>query len=198
MKCAREDLSMASNAFQDIMEALDLEKCAPPQASARNDLLPPRAEDKIGGEVARSFTEMTRRQIERGKYEPDLASIVYVPKPSNATRPAALLTLEDRVVYEALIHALLLRIEKALLEGYRLLARGELGPKRWKEFEQDPVQASLPYVVLADVTGFYESVDHNVLGDILVKTTGKRKVVHALLEFLECAFFDRQEDFLRG
>src|SRR3712207_7602021 len=52
---------------------------------------------------SKRFVEYIRKQIEDGTYEPDPACFVQVPKAGLSSRPAALLTLTDRVVFEALL-----------------------------------------------------------------------------------------------
>ncbi len=83
-----------------------------PNASIPNDLLPSRLEDKVGGELGKEFVAHLERMINEEKYSPVTASFVHVPKPGFATRPAALLTLADRVIYEALVSAVKPAIEK--------------------------------------------------------------------------------------
>jgi hypothetical protein len=172
------------NPFLDIVDELDLEG-AVRRGSERNDLLPPRLEDHVLGEVGKRFSDTLRAKIERAKYDPTPAEVVLVPKPGNTTRPAALLTLSDRVVYDGIVELLRSRIESALLGDQVVFwPRGTIGPKRWRDFERAPLDGDAKFVALADVTGFYETIDHERLREVLVSTTGKRLVVSALLEFL--------------
>ncbi len=78
-------------------------------------MLPPRHEDGVVGELGKRFSEGLRGRLERGRYDPSPAVFIYVPKPGNTTRPGALLTLADRIIYDALINELRLRIDAALL-----------------------------------------------------------------------------------
>lgn len=102
------------NPYQSIVDTLDL-RAAITEASESNDLIPPRPEDRVGGELGTRFLESLRRDLERGAYDPQPAYTVAVPESSVATRPAALLSLEDRVVFAAIVNALKSRIESALL-----------------------------------------------------------------------------------
>ena len=56
--------------------------------------------------------------------------------------------------------------------------------KSWLKFEHSPLTDSCKYVVLADVSGFYESVDHRRLAERLIRATGKRAEVEPLFHFL--------------
>ena len=84
------------NPFQRVIDQLNLE-AAVRRGTVRNDLLPPRYEDLVTGEVGKRFSDGLQNRLERGRYDPTPASYVLVPKPGNTTRPAALLTLPDRV-----------------------------------------------------------------------------------------------------
>ncbi len=56
--------------------------------------------------------------------------------------------------------------------------------KTWNDFESGPLDAGTAYIVKADVTGFYESIDHRLLQEVLVTLTGKIELVEALVDFL--------------
>ena len=170
--------------YQNVVDQLDL-AAALTNGSERNDLLLPRAEDKVGGEVGNRFLQALIRDLERGRYDPAPAYTVRVPKSTSATRPAALLTLNDRVVYAALVATLRSRIDSYLLgEEIVFWPRGLQRNKSWLKFEHSPLTDSCKYVVLADVSGFYESVDHRRLAERLIRATGKRAEVEALSHFL--------------
>lgn len=170
--------------FQLLVDELDLES-AVRRGSERNDLLPPRPEDDVLGEVGKRFSETLRTRLERGRYDPTPAQVLLVPKPGNTTRPAAMLTLADRVVLDAIVSLLRPRIETELLgNGIVMWPRGELTPKQWPAFEAAPLSGAAKVVAIADVTGFYETIDHERLRDILMLATGRRNAVNALIDFL--------------
>jgi hypothetical protein len=173
------------HSFQQIVDKVDL-KAALTRGSDSNDLLPPRPEDDVGGEVGNRFIETLKRNIERGKYDPTPAYFVQVPKSSNATRPAALLNLTDRVLFAALVNALRKRIEGALLgRGILFWPRGAPSEKAWHTFEHSPLPVGGEYVIIADVSAFYESIDHEQLSERLVRMTGRRAEAEALQMLLD-------------
>lgn len=152
---------------------------------ASNDLLPPREDDKVSGEVGKRFVEYLCKQIDDHRYEPDIASFVQVPKPGLTSRPAALLTLTDRVVYESIVALLRPRLAKYLLDAEVVFwPRESYCKKRWEDFEEAPLKARKPYVVHTDVSGFYESIDHVQLEDDIVHATGERDIARSLQQFL--------------
>ena len=170
--------------YTSVVGQLDLE-AALLVALERNDLLPPRPDDAAGGEVATRFLAALKQSLVDGAYEANRALFVPVSKPRYATRPAALLTLADRVVYHALVDPLRPRIERALVSDRALLwPRGENSAKQWNSFELAPLELPGDYIVRTDVAGFYESIDHTVLHNWLLSSTGKIDLVEALIDFL--------------
>jgi hypothetical protein len=114
-----------------------------------------------------------------GGYRPHSAVIADIPKGNGAVRPGALLSLEDRVVYAAVVGAMLpsigagLRWSQGTVDfSYRLSE----SPRRvewsisaflgWSEFRKastDRLDKGTAHAVFTDITGFYENVDLDVL-----------------------------------
>lgn len=158
-----------------------------------NDLLPPREEDRVGGELGKRFAVHLKKLIDDNKYSPDRASFVQVPKPGFTSRPAALLTLTDRVVYEALVDLIRNRLGRYLLpEEVVFWPREGYVEKRWAEFEKAPLTTGCEFIVQADVSGFYDSIDHEQLEDLLVHATGEREASQAIKEFLSSVMASRR------
>lgn len=169
--------------YKPVAQRLDLAQAL--QNAAPNDLLPPREEDRIAGELSKRFLAHLQKTLEDDRYAPDPASIVQVPKPGLTSRPAALLTLTDRVIYEALVHLVRNRLERYLLDADVVMwPRATYQPKRWSEFEWAPTKANLDHIVLADISGFYDSIDHDQLSDLIVHATGEREAASAIHQFL--------------
>ena len=130
-------------------------------------------------------------------YRPHSAVIADIPKGNGAVRPAALLNLEDRVVYAAAVGALLSAINLGLgwSQGkvdfsYRLsesVRRVEWFTNRfdgWSAFRKVSVERidnGAAHVVLTDITGFYENIDLTVLFSDL-RTLGADSDVIQLLQ----------------
>ena len=137
------------------------------------------------GELGARFVQSLRRQLERGTYDPHPAYIVAASKSDVATRPAALLSLEDRVVFAALVAAVGPRIDSYLLGSDLVFwPRGTAIEKRWLDFERSVLLPQLPYVMRGDIVGFYEFVDHERLAQAIVSATGQRDFAEALTHFL--------------
>jgi reverse transcriptase-like protein len=113
-------------------------------------------------------------------YHPNSAPIADVPKGNGAVRPAAILSLEDRTVYAALVGALLPMIHSGLLwaQGavdfsYQLserlgrvnwLKNRFLNWRRFQRVQTDKLAGDgVSHVVFTDLTGFYENIDLEIL-----------------------------------
>ena len=180
-----------STAYQAIIDSLDLEAAI--QNLTRNDLIPPRPEDKVAGQLGARFLEGLRLDIERGTYDPHPAYFVAAPKSTVATRPAALMSLDDRVVFTAMVGALGSRIESYLLGNDLVFwPRGIPTTTRWLDFERSVLTSNPAYVVRGDITGFYEFVDHERLAEAIVLATGRRGAANALVDFLQRSMGSRR------
>lgn len=171
--------------LKEIKDSLDFSG-AISRASSPNDLLPSRFEDKVGGELGKEFVVYLNRLINKEKYSPTKAEFIHVPKPGFATRPAALLTLVDRIVYEALVDKIKKPIEKKLVTDVHVMwPRADYNAKkRWSEFETAPLHSNDEYIVSIDVTAFYDSIDHLILEDTIVSITGEDDISHVVSTFL--------------
>ena len=129
-----------------------------------NDMLPPREDDKVAGRIAPGFVEGLIARISSGNYRCSKADFVPVPKRALTTRPAAVCTLRDRVVFEALVAVARPKIAAHLVSADAVLwPRADATRPIWNVFERAPLSKNHGYVVSADVAGFYESVDHSRL-----------------------------------
>jgi hypothetical protein len=177
-------LSVTAN---DTISALTAEqlKAALQSVERTNDMLPPREDDKIAGRIANRFIEGLHARTSDGQYRCDGAAFVPVPKRRLTTRPAAVLALEDRVVYEALVELARPKIAKYLVSDDSVLwprADGT-GPK-WEDFERHPTSMGGGFVISADIAGFYESVDHRRLALALADAGVAKPIREAIIDEL--------------
>lgn len=170
--------------IRNILEKLDLES-AIPNASTPNDLLPPRLEDKVGGELSNEFVGYLRKIINEGKYYANKASFIHVPKPGFTTRPAALLSFPDKIIYEALVSSIKTKVEKKLISNaYVMWPRADYVPKRWGEFERAPIGSGEAYIVNIDITAFYDSIEHSILENKIVEIIGDDSIAKSISKLL--------------
>lgn len=129
-----------------------------------NDMLPPREDDKVAGRIALRFVEGLLARIASGQYKCASSYVVPVPKRALTTRPAAIATLRDRIIFEALVSLVQPKIAKYLVSADALLwPRADDTRPAWSEFERAPLSKGGGFVVTADMAGYYESIDHKRL-----------------------------------
>jgi hypothetical protein len=124
----------------------------------------------------------------------DAASELDVPKTPVLTRPAALLSLEDRVAYQAVVASLIPLIEGALSSrvfSSRVAPKGAYFFKKstqqwvlWHRSIRKEVQSAGPWVARSDLTAFFEHVDHAILLSELSSSGAPSQSVAVLRDFL--------------
>lgn len=148
-----------------------------------SDLLPPRPlpadpENAISQELA----ARTVSAIETFGWTPVAASTFRVPKGPFTNRPAALLSLPDRVILETLTSF----VEEALAP---ILNPNVSWPRNRRDGRTgDPQQAATnwgaAYIVRTDVAAFYENVEHATLALLLHRELGVNSIVARAIEAL--------------
>jgi hypothetical protein len=119
-----------------------------------------------------------RDRLKRGVYEPAPACKLFLPKASGVLRTHSLLTVEDQVVYQAMVNIVADRLyprvrERYFKEVFSHLYAGKSSLwfyKKWQSgytaFNRAARQAfaeGFRFTANFDLTAFYDSVDHNVL-----------------------------------
>ena len=134
-----------------------------------------------------------RELIRTNRYVPDSAFVCDVPKENGLIRPGAHLSYTDRLVYTACVGACFPAIHKTLKwsQGttdfsYRL-AINPTSPKwlrdrftGWQDFRQKSLalmESGAAYVVMTDITAFYENIDIGLLLSDLRATGAPTDVV---------------------
>lgn len=135
--------------------------------------------------AAEELWEYVLNQLGSGSFQPSLPLTVEVPKPSKLTRPGAILTPADRVVYQGLTDIIAPKAEAQLdrerVFSYVLLAddpdskmfqEAHTGWSRMKDALTALASAgSWEFAIRADVAGFFERLyQHNLIN--LLKASG--------------------------
>ncbi|MGH7868223.1 MAG: hypothetical protein ACREP9_11530 [Candidatus Dormibacteraceae bacterium] len=151
-----------------------------------SDLLPSRIEDVVAAYLPDVWIASLEERIRSATYSPSQIEQIYVPKTRFTTRPAALARFEDRVVFESLTNALREPVELALVsDRYLYWPRGLRCDKRWQEFKQSPLQDNThSHIVIGDIAGFYESIDHALLQQATLDVTGWADISSAIAAFI--------------
>lgn len=123
-----------------------------------------------------------RDRLVRGVYDPAHACKIYFPKRSGGLRPYSLLTVEDQVVYQALVNVVAERLtprvrDRHLSEVFSHIYAGRSSVwfyRKWQNGYREMNRAAREafasghrYAASFDLTAFYDSVDHQVLRHFL-------------------------------
>jgi len=124
------------------------------------------------------WLDRVRAKLAAG-YRPQSAVVTDIPKGNGGVRPGTLLTLEDQVVYAAAIGAILPSVNSGLHWSQGRVDfsnRLSEAPRRvewftsrflsWSNFRTESIKRtneSGHFVVLSDITGFYENIDLTTL-----------------------------------
>jgi hypothetical protein len=155
-----------------LLRRADLPNAVALELSSRNRLLPRRWDYAALALESDSVATWLQPQLRRGPSGRS-ASVVFADKGSG-TRPLHIMTLEDRVLYRALVGL----ISEALPE--RLRSRAQIG-----QFRNAPLDVpGAKYISKTDVTSYYEFVDHDLLRAELIAQTGEELATDALADLL--------------
>lgn len=141
-----------------------------------------------------------RQDCLSGKYQPSNASKVYLPKPSGTLRPITLISTEDQIVYQSIINVVAHELYRRTKSRYlkRIFANLYAGKsakffyRRWQDGYREfgtrirrLHKDGFVYVANFDLTAFYDSIDHHVIGSFLKTLNISDDVISFLLECLE-------------
>ncbi|MGH3824884.1 MAG: hypothetical protein ACRDRA_18920 [Pseudonocardiaceae bacterium] len=151
----------------------DLPNAVGLELSSRNRLLPRRWDYAALALESAAVETWLCRQLRRGPSGRS-ASVVFADKGWRGARRLNVMTLEDRVLYRALVGL----ISEALPE--RLRSRVQV-----EQFRNAPLDVpGVEYINKTDVTSYYEFVDHELLCAELIAQTGEELAVDALADLL--------------
>jgi len=119
-------------------------------------------------------------QIKVKTYEPNHGCKIFIPKPSGILREYTLLTVEDQIVYQAMINVIAehLIAMSGIKSNYYVKNFGNLyagkssvwfyrkwssGYKKFNDAARESFKNGLKYAASFDLTACYDSIDHNVL-----------------------------------
>lgn len=143
----------------------------------------------------KKFLEVLKNKLDRGIYRPSNSDKIYLPKASGILRPYSLLDIEDQIVYQSLANVIAEKFHLKLSSRYNKQVFGHQYAgktstwfyKKWSDGYgafNNSVKAAFHkgYVWGADfdLTAFYDSIDHQVLSQILLQN----KIDKEFCEFL--------------
>ena len=152
-----------------------------PFALEPSDLLPPRSHvPNERSDIRSALVTAVNSLVDGFDMRPEPAELVRAPRRAFTTRPASLLTFPDRLVLEALTTLVETALQSQLPASViwprrRTAAVSASYTDRVQEWDSD-------YVVKADISHFYESVEHSLLGVFLSSHLSLSSVISRAVE----------------
>ncbi len=156
-----------------LLRRMSLSEAVRQELSSRNRLLPRRLDYAALAADLSAVEAWLRPQLRRAP-SGRAANVVFADKGWRGARPLHVMTLEDRVLYRAVVGL----IKEALPE--RLRSREPI-----EQFRGAPLDVpDVEYISKTDVTAYYEFVDHELLCAELIAQTGEELAVETLADLL--------------
>jgi hypothetical protein len=158
---------MSSNLVSDI----DIRRAVDEEASWHPDLIPPNLAsiyaEKNGADTADLIAEVAQAPLDIHR-----AQVLAASKWRYGRRPVALLPLQERILYRAVVN----RIDNDLPEVVR-------GSTAHSDFEKAPVDDGAAYIVVTDIANYYSSIPLKLLAKELLERCGRWEPVKWLHSF---------------
>ncbi|WP_404430697.1 RNA-directed DNA polymerase [Microbacterium lacus] len=156
-----------------LLNGLDLTGAADLELRMSNRRMPRRPDRLALASRAEDIGKLLRNRYAKGQFGQP-ADLVFADKNRSGRRPMSEMTLQDKVLYRALVD----HLAKSLPSNV-VTRQGN------REFKAAPLQISnAQYVSVTDVSSYYEYIDHERLADELEAQTGDAPVITVLMELL--------------
>jgi len=145
----------------------------------------------VDGETWRNYGEQLEanlkdlsERLRRGAYRAKPVRRVFIPKPDGRQRPLGVTTLEDKVVQRALVMVLNCIYEVDFL-GFSYGFRPGRGPHHALDALCLGIETKrVNWVLDADIRGFFDAIDHELLVKLVEYRIADRRVVRLIQKWL--------------